>query len=747
VWTKLSDLTQDIQTGSYITIGGKTLKEGQETDIKDGDEVFASMKWSIPNNTGDIRTGDAFYYDFPAGIVFKAEDSKGAIFDGSDEVGTYEITSINDGAKAQHSRIVFTYTDSNFVKKSNITGNFNMNGTLQASALDTDKNGKTTINFPGIVTCKLKVIETGSLTVAKTYVNTEEQTGWFLVTVTSSGINRNVVVTDTMGRDLSLTDGSMKVYSEDPVKSDGSGFKTGAAEYDKDDYTVSSDNNGFTLKLNDNVKMTDKEAIYLLYRTKLSDDGYFESTEDNLKNTATAISDQMTEKAQAQAQYTIGDGEAAVVKTGTANTTDGTVTWKIRVNMHNQTTVVLKESLKEIAGINIIKDDTVNVSEKVGTSEKTYETTFGELLNGYELTATEKNTVYTLTYTTKVILENYDVLNGMTCINTVDADFGTWKKSATATVSYGKNYESGQPRVIRKSCELNGSDIDWKIFVQVPEKVEGVDSLLAIEDGYTTAYSNMAEGTDSKINPLGDFRNLVVKIRDGQELVKGTDYVLTDQYSDKLSKPTTPLFRIELTTAGLSKVMGKYVVVTYSTKCDNGGMTANVDYVNHAVAWFSKNESREATSTYTNNSAVITKSGTGSDNSGLMSWDIQATTSVEKGSTIEDSWTDKSPMKLVKGSFKIKGTTLPESSFVTVNADGNGFSIDLDQLQQAAQNAGISLSGAYSINYKTRHRPFRPTRARPQRRQRQRPPQRRPVTQRRLQIQQHRQVPHRQYLV
>ena len=216
--------------------------------------------------------------------------------------------------------------------------------------------------------------------------------------------------------------------------------------------------------------------------------------------------------------------------------------------------------------------------------------------------------------------------------------------------------------------------------MKVPENLTGLETLV-IEDGYNTSYKGMASATDSRVNALGEADQITVTAGgSGLKEGKDADYTVTTSYSAMLkglNKGTTPLVRIEMNQNVLGSLAGKKVTVTYSTAFDESGMTANVEYHNYARAWFNT-VSREADSKVESHSALISKSGEGSDSNGLMSWDIQATTSIEKGSTIEDSWTDQSPMKLVKGSFKINGTTLPESSFVTVNADGNGFSIDLD---------------------------------------------------------------------
>ena len=168
----------------------------------------------------------------------------------------------------------------------------------------------------------------------------------------------------------------------------------------------------------------------------------------------------MTDKAQAQAQYTIGDGEAAVVKTGTANTTDGTVTWTIKVHMHNQKSV----RIQDIPGNGIINDINAVVSV-TGTDGTEREITLGDLTQkgseadyGYTLTTSQSDVTYTLKYTTKINMAGYKILSQLTCSNTAVAVFGNWTASDKAEVGYGKEYKNRD--IISKSGAADGKVIN-----------------------------------------------------------------------------------------------------------------------------------------------------------------------------------------------------------------------------------------------------------------------------------------------
>lgn len=689
-------------------INGSDASPDGTTDIYDNKDntVDIGFSWTIPNST---RTpGDSFSYDFPVGISFD-KCLSGDIQNGNVPVGTYKIDTVNKGIKGQQfARVTFTYFDS-FLSNSNITGTFDISGKINLSIIETDKDDVSTISFPGVGDYKVKVNKVATVGVQKTFVDKDK----FLITVTSTGNNKDVSVDDTMGEYLSLKAGSTPVIGKSYTTNEsGSAVSDVLAE---NEYSYSTKDNGFSYKISN---MTAGEKIYIFYDVDLADGARYDkdtSAEEKRKNTVSAKSSQMDKAVEAQATYAMGAEDYKISKTGKAHTKDGTNDWVV------DWTITIKPydgyvTLKDTLGDNLNMPTGIKETLGSGSSATYNENAVKDLMNGTYVVKNVKDGAV-ITYSTDVVIpKGSDLLKQQTRTNTITGTFGDHKLSADASVTFGYNYDGWDninKGVVDKTHTLNGNEITWKIKIQIPKKstddtADFVLSDLYIVDGYADGFESMKEDTSGDIHDLGDRTDLTISYSDSDgknpTTIGSSDYTVKSDDSATVSgydkDKVKGRFRIDFEKDIMSSLVGKTITVTYKNVMNTTDVFNNIVYRNDASVYINGavRHDWEDVSYY---GAILSKSGAGADNKGLMTWKIETSALGSDGAQISDNWGDQKlsfvpgSMLLYRNGTDITGSVGDAGEYLTVT--DNGFTVKItDKIKNAVG------SGKLTIKYKTR---------------------------------------------
>ncbi len=344
-----------------LVIGGQTLTPGVKPSpaIKYGDAMTLTLGWSFPNDQS-LAVNERFTYPLPKGITINSDAQAGALMNGLDEVGRYEVV---------NGIVSVWYTDKNFVALTNKVGSLILDGTISKDAIPDKNGGSTEFDFGTVGTFPVDIerdtsadgvfIQKSDATVVPESPGQRQ----FVLAVTSRWNNTNVVIDDVMGTNLSLA-GDVKLYSDAACTQEVPGqrqFVLAVTSRWNNTNVVIDDVMGTNLSLAGDVKlysdaactqevttgftktnnafpitvnaMTDNQVLYVKYNVEINKEAYkanINETNDTLKNTASVKSDEKTEPQWAEKYINIR--KDWLLKRGALSPDGSQITWTIFVN-------------------------------------------------------------------------------------------------------------------------------------------------------------------------------------------------------------------------------------------------------------------------------------------------------------------------------------------------------------------------------------------------------------------------------
>ncbi|SHK93930.1 collagen binding domain-containing protein, partial [Hespellia stercorisuis] len=465
------------ETASSVTatikINGTEVKPGQPVNVKYGD-VAVVLGWAFSNDTVIVK-GDSFTYQLPVKINFT--NDSGELKNGGTTVGTYKI---------ENSMITLTYTSEKFCQESDRSGTLTFSGQLTKDATGGNNGGDASFEFPGVGSFPVTVDrENGNdgIRIAKSDASKVEGAGnemkrSFILTVTATGEQNNVVITDTMGQYLQLDTSSVKFYSD-----------ADCSQQVTDGITQTSVSaSGFEYKV---AKMTDGQKLYVKYTVTLDKNAYKGSSDDDRRNTVKVTS---TEDPN-------GGSDNKVVpvnktwgyKDGAYDEQNNVINWSIFVNNNGDYLDISGTKVKDTLGDN---QTFVEGSFKVQECAYPYERdqfvdsaidmTWEKLssADGYTFpNGSDKK--YKITYqtrpTTSSDISKIEIKNTATVTPLGDGSPQDYDK----TVGVGKDWTYITKSTV--TSDNKSKEVEWKITVNVPK---GGLNNLKVEDQLWDASGN-----------------------------------------------------------------------------------------------------------------------------------------------------------------------------------------------------------------------------------------------------------------
>ena len=196
-------------TEGYLSLNGDKLESLSDVSLHYGDTIGIQLYWTFRNEDHEFAVGSTFTYELPEGIAFAdlGGSVNGSLFNGTEAVGTYSIT--------DHV-LTLTYTDAEFCSTSNREGSLALEGTITKESIGNADGGDKSFVFPGIGSLEGNLerdTSSDAVTAAKEISSHNGLTYTFKLSVTASGPQTGVIVTDTMGEYLTLVSDSVKFYS------------------------------------------------------------------------------------------------------------------------------------------------------------------------------------------------------------------------------------------------------------------------------------------------------------------------------------------------------------------------------------------------------------------------------------------------------------------------------------------------------------------------------------------------------
>ena len=213
--------TQSTETGNseLIPITDAKVKletKATESETANGysrDKQFEfSLSYKIANQI--TETNNKAYYDLLdelTDIASAAYSQTGTIWDGDIAVGNYQIVKVKDENGKEHSRVIFEYTNKDWIEQngSNVTGTFNFYGKISKTASDNKDEVK--IKYDGNSEPIEIKFEDGKVTGRKDHKINADGTIDCTITFDVKGKDATVNLKDTLGDNLEFVSGSFKL--------------------------------------------------------------------------------------------------------------------------------------------------------------------------------------------------------------------------------------------------------------------------------------------------------------------------------------------------------------------------------------------------------------------------------------------------------------------------------------------------------------------------------------------------------
>lgn len=472
-----------------VDVTGGTLNQDGSITVEPGTELTLGL--SFEETSGLQFDNGSLTYDLPSGFDFAAQSGTFpmSITDGGGTTTMNVPYAISDG------RLTVTWpTDDptayqKLVDAANAKFNISIKGTV------TDANGD--VHFGGDVTKKFNLDDSHDVSIAKSGYVGDDGKIHYTVTVHSTGVNKNVHVTDSIS-------GTALTYDSDSLAISGISSS----------YTGGTSGNGFDITI---PIMRNGETATITYTatidySKITDNGTAGQT-GNKVTVETPDTPGKTESKDFANQISI----STISKTGTAATSPTTsngktyrsVTWNIDANKERRVSLAGKSISDQIApesqgimrysgaGIRI------DVYDESGSFKETRTLTWAQLGVGdlssatswrYDVPSTDGKYEYKVSYTTDVDIT--DTLQSQTVKNNATEVTPNGDKSTDgqATVNPAFNVD-----VKKKATKVSGTEVTWQFHVTVPKdgytKLEATDILPNTYLNGQTVYDSLVDGS------------------------------------------------------------------------------------------------------------------------------------------------------------------------------------------------------------------------------------------------------------
>ncbi|MCM1468123.1 MAG: hypothetical protein NC086_08245, partial [Alistipes sp.] len=360
-----------------LTIDGKDYNEGMP--VRDNATFSFTIQWQHTNAETFPMSLDI---PLPEGIDFFVKTEQQITHNG-ETIGTYTISG--------------GYIHANFSQtlKGNISGDFDVEGTLDGNKAQTDENGRTSFN---IYDKNIAVTVTDSSDIHQLSVNKyyngpyDMDKGFtFFVEVTSFGTNQNIRLDDIFDTNkMEMVDiSSLKVESSNGNVING---------------TLEQNTDGFSYVFPSDYEMKNNEKCRLSYQLKFKDSAF---TADYIDGNNKVIASSKSDRKETTAWFSTE--KKWIEKTGTY-TGDNTITWTITLNAGLPLDIggakledVLPLGSKLTSDITISGTDGFSAVIPMDSAASGFDYTFPE----------DKKGVYTVTYTTDAVPnKDYNSITG-----------------------------------------------------------------------------------------------------------------------------------------------------------------------------------------------------------------------------------------------------------------------------------------------------------------------------------------------
>ena len=439
-----------VGNASYVQINGVNVSTGSAISVPYGETVKVHLEWSFVDQHFPTADSHTMTYQLPDGIDF-AKDS-----DTLDGYGTYTV---------EGNTVTVNYEKESFYTGSNRSGSLDIEGKLCKEALDDGKGGKTTYKFLGLgdFTIDMRRDESGDgIHVKKTggKVNEKDMTSAFLVEITATGKQSNVVVTDTLQDNLTLQEKDISFYTDAACKNAYTGTVTGS---------VAENKKGFSYTI---AEMADGETIYAAYHVTVDRKIYlYDKGDAKWQGNNTVEVKSETSHAEATKGVEIGKKSDWAKKTGTIEGKGkcARINWTITINPNGEKMDLGGSVISDwIDGdsCSYIKKSFSCKPEIPGLKESTWE----NVLNGETFTLPKgTDQTYTISYqTTAGTVKNHTANTKKNTFSIKIWDEKTFEYSDTVTI--GKNFDYIQKQCLTKNPQSD--TVEWKITAKIPEGIQ-----------------------------------------------------------------------------------------------------------------------------------------------------------------------------------------------------------------------------------------------------------------------------------
>ncbi|MGN0161584.1 MAG: SpaA isopeptide-forming pilin-related protein [Lachnospiraceae bacterium] len=429
-------------TDVELWINGVQYQEGDQKIVYDNATFVLRIKWKVSNG---VAAGDEIVIPLPDCIAVENRANNVLSAFGNPDAGRYDI---RDG---------YLYIHPSIAIDSNMEGSNEIEGVL-ASAYRPQENVETKtlhIYDKNYTMDVQKTSGTNTLSVSKGHGTMDEQGNVkYTVTVTSTGTNKNIVLTDVFNDSA-----YMELTGEVTVQSSTGNTVTG---------TCSSSGSGFTYTLQPDYTMANGEKLTFEYTVKVKDSAFVDKDGQQLLNTAKVTSNNLSEGTTYVDRLDIR--KSYVSKNVQANA-DGTYTWTIDVNSGVKVDIG-GFVLQDILPSGFIPTTDAVITDSSGATVATISK--NDFNNGFEYTFPSPSAdSYQITYTTKVdknYLVDYNPIDGTTYSNRAII-----KKDDVTKGQYDRGVHiPGVGSILSKSAQsfkANGDKgiIHWVSTINIPD--------------------------------------------------------------------------------------------------------------------------------------------------------------------------------------------------------------------------------------------------------------------------------------
>lgn len=493
-----------------LKINGADYKEGMP--VPDNAQFEFTIQWKHTNEETFPMSLDI---PLPEGIKFDVKTEQQITLN-AQRIGSYTISG------------GFIHAKFDKTLKGNVSGDFEVSGTLDGDKIQTDENGKTSLNIYD-KTILINVTDSSDihqLSVKKSYDGPYdmEKGLTFHVEVTSFGTNENIRLDDIFDTNkMDMVDfTSIEVTSTKGYKIDGG--------------TLEQNNDGFSYVFPSDYKMGNNETCSFSYQLKFKDSAF---AADYVSGSNKVIASSKTDRKEVTTWFSADKNW--IEKKGTYNKGDNTITWTITLNKGLPLNIAGAQ-LKDIlpSGTKIVSDITINGSDGFSTvipmdsASSDFQYTFP--------TDRDCSGVYTVTYKTDAVPnKDYNTITGgYTDNNLAKIDvpkFGEHEKYANVYIPGIGNILDKRYTEVKEDVKNKTVRVKWNSTIKLPETLDL--SNLTYTD--TVAKGTWEHGGD---NHRLDKNSII--IRQGGTIIQPVNYSLnitsTDNDTDYVNDTFTISF-------------------------------------------------------------------------------------------------------------------------------------------------------------------------------------------------------------